>query len=176
MPSGGLGLPWVGGSARVGSLTTILRQPSNVFAQQNWLRSTMPPRHRSEGDWVISVGDDTRMTPGGPTVTRPHRGCSSLVRKPRPPFFLSQAPGIRLHPKYSPRRAQWTGVAMTEKPSFGSFRDDGSAINPDPIAKPSLRVSCRKGQDPNEEIPCTLTRADQQGEDTLECFAFEPKR
>ena len=65
---------------------------------------------------------------------------------------------------------------MTERPSFGFFRDDGTKINPDLIAKPSLCVSCPKDQDPNEEIPCTLTRADQQGEQEFECFAFEPKR
>jgi hypothetical protein len=65
---------------------------------------------------------------------------------------------------------------MTERPSFGFFRDDGTEIELNLIAKPSLCVSCRKDQDPNEEIPCTLTRADQQGEETFECFAFERKR
>jgi hypothetical protein len=65
---------------------------------------------------------------------------------------------------------------MTEQPQFGFFRDDGSPIDPDLIAKPSLCVSCGKDQDPREEILCTLTRADQQGEAVFECFAFEPKR
>ena len=55
---------------------------------------------------------------------------------------------------------------------MGFFRDDGTEINPDLIAKPSLGVSCRKDDDPNEEIPCTLTRANQQGEEEFECFAF----
>lgn len=63
-----------------------------------------------------------------------------------------------------------------EKPSFAFFDDDGTEINPDLIAKPGLCVSCQKDQDPNEEILCTLTRADQQGEEAFECFAFEPKR
>ncbi len=65
---------------------------------------------------------------------------------------------------------------MMERPHFGFFRDDGTEINPDVIAKPSLCVSCRKDGDPNEGILCTLTRADQQGEGEFECFAFEPKR
>ena len=64
---------------------------------------------------------------------------------------------------------------MTEQPKSGFFRDDGTEINPDLIAKPSLCVSCRKDDDPNEEILCTLIRADQQGEEEFECFAFEPK-
>jgi hypothetical protein len=66
-------------------------------------------------------------------------------------------------------------MVMTDEPKWGFFRDDGMEINPDLIAKPSLCVSCRKDDDPNEEILCTLTRADQQGEATFECFAFEAK-
>jgi len=64
---------------------------------------------------------------------------------------------------------------MTEQLQFGFFRDDGTEINPDLIAKPSLCVSCRKDQDPNEETLCTSTRADQQGEEEFECFAFRSK-
>ena len=59
----------------------------------------------------------------------------------------------------------------------GKFmRDDGTEINPDLIAKPSLCVSCRKDRLPEEEILCVLTRADQQGEEPFECDAFEPRR
>ena len=65
---------------------------------------------------------------------------------------------------------------MTEKQPSGFFRNDGTEITPDLISKPSLCVSCRKDQDPSEEILCTLTRADQQREAAFECFAFEPKR
>jgi len=64
---------------------------------------------------------------------------------------------------------------MTEQPKSGFFHDDGTEINPDLITKPSLCVSCRKDGDPNEEVLCTLTRADQQGEEDFQCFAFEPK-
>jgi hypothetical protein len=67
------------------------------------------------------------------------------------------------------------GDVMTEQPKSGFFDDDGTEINPDLITKPSLCVSCRKDDDRNEEILCTLTRADQQGEDDFQCFAFEPK-
>jgi hypothetical protein len=64
---------------------------------------------------------------------------------------------------------------MARQPKWRFFRDDGTEIDPDLIAKPSLCVSCRKDDDPDEEIPCTLARADQQGEEEFECFAFEPK-
>jgi hypothetical protein len=43
----------------------------------------------------------------------------------------------------------------------GFFRDDGTEINPNLIRKPGLCVSCRKDDDPQEEILCTLVRADQ---------------
>jgi hypothetical protein len=65
---------------------------------------------------------------------------------------------------------------MTERPSFGFFRDDGTEINPDLIAKLSLCVSCRKEQDSNEEVPFTLTRVDQQGGKRVWALPFEPKR
>jgi len=65
---------------------------------------------------------------------------------------------------------------MEEDKGFGFFRDDGAVINPNLIRKPSLCVSCRKDDDPQEEILCTLTRADQQGEEEFRCEAFEPRR
>ena len=64
---------------------------------------------------------------------------------------------------------------MAQQVKSGFFHDDGSEINPDLISKPSLCVSCRKDDDPREEVLCTLTRADQQGEEEFECFAFERK-
>jgi hypothetical protein len=58
----------------------------------------------------------------------------------------------------------------------GQFiRDDGTKINPDLIAKPSLCVSCRKDERPDQYVLCVLTRADQQGEREFECDAFEPR-
>ena len=64
---------------------------------------------------------------------------------------------------------------MNEEPKSGFFRDDGTEINPDLIAKPSLCVSCRKDDDTDQEILCTLTRADQEDEKAFQCEAFEPK-
>ncbi len=56
------------------------------------------------------------------------------------------------------------------------MNDDGTPFNPDLIAKPDLCVSRKRdGLDEEEEILCNLTRADQQGEDTFECEAYEPK-
>jgi len=65
---------------------------------------------------------------------------------------------------------------MNEEPKSGFFRDDGTEINPDLIVKPSLCVSCKKDDDPEEEILCTLTRSDQEGEKDFHCEAFEPRR
>lgn len=61
------------------------------------------------------------------------------------------------------------------KKDFGFYKDGGTEINPDLISKPSLCVSCKKDGIASEEIACTLTRADQQGEQKFECFAYEPK-
>lgn len=65
---------------------------------------------------------------------------------------------------------------IREDKAFGFFRDDGTVINPILIKKPSLCVSCRKDGDPQEEVLCTLTRTDQQGEEEFQCEAFEPRR
>jgi hypothetical protein len=56
-----------------------------------------------------------------------------------------------------------------------SMRDDGTEVNPDLIAKPGLCVSCRKDDRLGQDVLCVLTRADQQGEETLERDAFEPR-
>jgi hypothetical protein len=64
---------------------------------------------------------------------------------------------------------------MQSENPFGLYDDDGTEINPDLIVKPSLCVSCRKDEEPSEEILCMLNRADQEGEDEFRCDAFEPK-
>jgi len=56
------------------------------------------------------------------------------------------------------------------------YDDDGNEINPDLIIKPGLCLLCKKDDDPDEEIPCLLNRAGQQGEDEFRCYAYEPKR
>jgi len=62
------------------------------------------------------------------------------------------------------------------KPKY--FDDDGTEINPDliPFPKPSLCITCKKdGQVGEEEILCTLTRVEQQGEEEFICEACEPR-
>ncbi|MHC4143927.1 MAG: hypothetical protein ACYSUD_04015 [Planctomycetota bacterium] len=63
---------------------------------------------------------------------------------------------------------------MFEKPTH-FFDDDGTEINPDLIAKPSLCASCAKDDDPSQHHLCDLNRFDQQGEDELKCGEYEPK-
>ena len=53
------------------------------------------------------------------------------------------------------------------------FKDDGTEFNPDLISKSSRCVTCKKNDDPKYEIPCNLTRADQD-EDIFMCFDYEP--
>ncbi|OGV68817.1 MAG: hypothetical protein A2283_22635 [Lentisphaerae bacterium RIFOXYA12_FULL_48_11] len=64
---------------------------------------------------------------------------------------------------------------MKENKNWGFFKDDGTEINPDLIAKPSLCVSCKKDNDPEQEVVCTLTRADQVGNEPFQCEAFKAK-
>jgi len=61
------------------------------------------------------------------------------------------------------------------EPIHGFFRDDGTPVNPELVPKPSLCILCQKDDDPSEEIPCILTRMDQQGSSEFICDAFEPK-
>lgn len=55
------------------------------------------------------------------------------------------------------------------------YNDDGTEINPDLVPKPGLCVSCKKDDDPSEEILCILTRADQQDAAEFQCFAYAPR-
>ena len=55
----------------------------------------------------------------------------------------------------------------------GYFDDDGNELNPDLIPKPDLCLSCKKNEDPNEEILCNLNRLDQRNESEFRCFAYE---
>ncbi len=68
-------------------------------------------------------------------------------------------------------------MIMDERPDNSDarfYRDNGTEINPELVSKPSLCVTCRKDSDPNEEILCTLTRADQEGEVKFICHGYEP--
>ena len=68
---------------------------------------------------------------------------------------------------------------MNEKPDnqdFRFIRDDGTGINPELVKKPDLCVTCRKDSNPDEEILCILTRADQEDETEFRCFGYEVMR
>jgi hypothetical protein len=47
-------------------------------------------------------------------------------------------------------------MEQNNKKLHGFFRDDGTEINPELVPKPGLCVLCRKDDNPNEEIPCSL--------------------
>ncbi len=53
------------------------------------------------------------------------------------------------------------------------YDDDGTEVNPDLFPKPQLCLSCRKNDDPREEICCILTRLDQRYDDTFTCYGYE---
>ena len=55
----------------------------------------------------------------------------------------------------------------------GYFNDDGTPFNPNLNPLPSLCLSCKKKDDPKEELLCNLTRMDQVGEKEFNCFAYE---
>ena len=58
----------------------------------------------------------------------------------------------------------------------GIYDDNGNELNVDLIPKPSLCVSCKKdGLSGEEDILCSLTRADQQDGEGFQCYAYEPK-
>ncbi len=55
----------------------------------------------------------------------------------------------------------------------GYFDGDGNELNLDLIPKPNLCLSCKKNEDPDEEILCNLNRLDQSNESEFICFAYE---
>jgi hypothetical protein len=65
-------------------------------------------------------------------------------------------------------------IAMEDNP-IHFCNDDGTGINPNFIAKPSLCTSCAKDDDPDEEPLCTLNRFDQRDEEDFQCEAYVPK-
>ena len=56
------------------------------------------------------------------------------------------------------------------------YDDDGTEVNPDLIAKPSLCTSCAKDGDLSEDPLCALNRLDQQGEEEFRCDAYVAKK
>ena len=55
------------------------------------------------------------------------------------------------------------------------YDDEGNELNPDLIKMPSLCITCKFKDDPEEEILCTLTRFDQEEDGTFVCHAYVPK-
>ncbi len=55
----------------------------------------------------------------------------------------------------------------------GFFDDDGYEMNMNLIKKPTLCLTCRLDNDPNEEPLCNMTRFDQQEELDFVCFAYK---
>lgn len=53
------------------------------------------------------------------------------------------------------------------------YDDDGTEVNPDLIPKPNLCLICKKQDDLNEEVLCSLNRIDQRNDDEFKCYAFE---
>ena len=54
------------------------------------------------------------------------------------------------------------------------YRDDGTEMNPELVKKPSLCVTYKNDDNPDEEILCILTRYDQRDEQVFICDAYEP--
>ena len=63
---------------------------------------------------------------------------------------------------------------MFKKPLY-FFDDDGTEINPDLVAKPSLCTSCKKDDDQSPVHLCDLNRLDQQGEGDFQCGEYSLK-
>jgi len=57
----------------------------------------------------------------------------------------------------------------------GYYLDDGTKIDPNLIPKPGLCLTCKKDDDPAEEILCTLTRIDERDDSEFVCYSYEPK-
>ncbi len=60
-------------------------------------------------------------------------------------------------------------------PTGGYYFDDGTPYNPDLHPKPGLCLSCKKMDDPSEEMVCNLTRMDQLNEKEFICYGYEGK-
>jgi hypothetical protein len=61
---------------------------------------------------------------------------------------------------------------MFEKKNF-IFNSQGGEINPDLVVKPPLCISCKKNDDPSEEVFCILNRVGQQETEGFHCNAYQ---
>ena len=55
----------------------------------------------------------------------------------------------------------------------GYYDDDGNKLNPNLIPKPALCLSCKKNDEPNEELLCNLNRLNQRCAKEFICYAYE---
>jgi hypothetical protein len=55
----------------------------------------------------------------------------------------------------------------------GFDKEEDDTLDQELIIKPSLCLSCRKDNDPNEEELCMLTRMDCDEDDEFLCGAYE---
>jgi hypothetical protein len=60
---------------------------------------------------------------------------------------------------------------MDHTPKF--YDDDGNELNPNLYPVPLLCMSCKKKDDPEEEILCILNRLAQRSDRSFECGAYE---
>ncbi len=59
----------------------------------------------------------------------------------------------------------------------GLYNDDGSEIIPDLIPVPPLCLTCKKnGRRGEENILCTLTRAEYLEDEDFDCAEYEPMK
>jgi hypothetical protein len=53
------------------------------------------------------------------------------------------------------------------------FNNHSDEVNPDLINKPPMCLSCKKNDDPSEEVFCILNRVGQQETGAFHCNAYQ---
>jgi len=53
------------------------------------------------------------------------------------------------------------------------YHDNGNKLNADLYPLSGLCMSCKKKDDPTEEVFCTITRMDQLHDEEFKCFAYK---
>jgi hypothetical protein len=71
------------------------------------------------------------------------------------------------------QREEEEEIEKTPPMIMGYFNDDGTPFNPGLHPLPNLCMSCKKRNNPHEEMICNLTRMDQMDEKEFKCFAYE---
>ena len=89
-------------------------------------------------------------------------------------FDTTTVKGIERNDKFPFSKNSPEGQKMDNEIN-GYYLDDGTKIDPNLIPKPGLCLTCKKDDDPDEEILCTLTRIDERDKPEFVCYAYEPK-